>query len=53
MSTKISENVKGLFPVGLNEDALKFMAITTEINQSMKDNKFASFIYNELSVSIC
>ena len=47
MSTKISENVKGLFPVGLNEDALKFIAITTEINQSMKDNKFAETLLSD------
>ena len=47
MSTKISENVKGLFPVGLNEDALKFMAITTEINQSMKDSTFADTLLSD------
>lgn len=47
MSTKISENVKGLFPVGLNEDALKFIAITTEINQSMKDSKFAETLLSD------
>ena len=38
MSTKISENVKGLFPVGMNEDAQRFMSLVAQINQASKDD---------------
>lgn len=47
MSTKISENVKGLFPVGMNEDAQKFISLVAQINQASKDNMLQEMLLSD------